>query len=238
MPEEITREQQHVATPSPGRLTRLLVHLLSPARCHCSSIAIFARLSHSPAAGGSAAAGGRGEASAARALGFEAEPAQLGDQPIAVLALDLDAAVLHGTAGPAQALQPRGELLELHLIQRQSAHHGDTLASTPGNFPPDTHACSGGRRRCWCSRAYRRWCVSQHRATVSVSGLHRSVTRVRRLQSRGVRTAPVTVTHRTEFTSWPLGRACTFPSRRHGRGRNLTSVTCSSRRPARPIDPM
>src|SRR5215831_3247673 len=184
MPEEITREQQHVATPSPGRLTRLLVHLLSPARCHCNSIAIFARLSHSPAAGGSAAAGDRGEASAARAFGLEAEPAQLGDQPIAVLALDLDAAILHGTAGPAQALQPGGELLELHLIQRQSAHYADALASAPGNFPPDTHARNGGRRRHLRAWTYCRWRAPQHRAAVSMSGFHRSVTRVRRLQSR------------------------------------------------------
>src|SRR6516164_6783847 len=107
MTEEITREQQHVAAPSPGRVTRLFVHLLSPGRCHCNSIAIFARRSHLLVGGGSAAARqprGRGEASAARALGFEAEPAQLGDQPIAVLALDLDAAILHSASGPAQSL--------------------------------------------------------------------------------------------------------------------------------------
>src|SRR5215469_15162416 len=99
MPEEITREQQHVTAPSPGRVTRLLVHLLSPGRCHCNSIAIFARRSHLVVGGGSAAAARARRASAARTLGFEAKPAQLSDQPIAVLALDLDAAILHATAG-------------------------------------------------------------------------------------------------------------------------------------------
>src|SRR6516165_8999133 len=56
MTEEITREQQHVTAPSPGRVTRLFVHLLSPGRCHCNSIAIFARRSHLVVGGGSAAA--------------------------------------------------------------------------------------------------------------------------------------------------------------------------------------
>jgi len=87
-----------------------------------------------------AAAGqGCGAASATRAFGVQAKPAQLRYQPIAVIALDFDAAVLYCAARPAQPLQPRGQLIELGRIPCQSADHCDRLPAATGHFPADTH---------------------------------------------------------------------------------------------------
>ncbi len=69
--------------------------------------------------------------SAARALCLEAELAELRDELVAMIALYLDAAVLHTAARAAELLQLRRERLELGARERQSADHRDALARTP-----------------------------------------------------------------------------------------------------------
>src|ERR1700758_3315204 len=65
--------------------------------------------------------------SATGALRLVAESRELRNQPVAVLALDLDRAILDCAAGAAQALEACGELLERRLPERQSADHRDAL---------------------------------------------------------------------------------------------------------------
>src|SRR5205807_817446 len=76
----------------------------------------------------------------------EAQSAELGDEPLAMLALDLDDALLDAAARAAKLLQPRRELGELRLIERQSADHRDRLATAAGNLTADHHA-RGARPR-------------------------------------------------------------------------------------------
>jgi hypothetical protein len=57
-----------------------------------------------------------------------------------MIALDLDAPVLDGTAGSAELLQLLGQGFELHLAQRQSCNDRDSLARTTGNLTADANA--------------------------------------------------------------------------------------------------
>src|SRR5215470_12647028 len=115
MAEEIACEQHYVAAPSRGRVCRLVVHVLSPGRFHYHSIAIFASRSQlgAPVALAGQGAGRLRNASATGAFGLKAELAELGDQAVAMVALDLDAALLDGATGAAELLQPCSELIEL-----------------------------------------------------------------------------------------------------------------------------
>src|SRR5207244_12959048 len=72
--------------------------------------------------------------SAAGALRGEAQSAQLRHEPLAMLALDLDDALLDAAACAAKPLQPRRELRELRLIERHSADHRALLAPPAGNL--------------------------------------------------------------------------------------------------------
>jgi hypothetical protein len=71
---------------------------------------------------------------------FKPELAQLGHQAVAVLALDLDHAMLHGAAGTAQSLQPRRELLELRRVDVQPTDDRDHLPTAACDLAADTHA--------------------------------------------------------------------------------------------------
>src|SRR6185312_4229650 len=82
--------------------------------------------------------------SAARPLGVVAETAQLRDQPVAVLALNLDDSVPDGAPCAAESLQPAGERLEFHGGKRQARDHGDALAAAPRHFATDAHPRRGG----------------------------------------------------------------------------------------------
>jgi len=109
------------------------------------------------------------------ALRLKAELAQFRHQAIAVIALDLDYAVLHRTARTAQFLQPRRQLLKLRLIARQPADHGHTLAATACDLAADAHPSITGRHRRLMSGSTLRSLerrAAQHDTTEGVSGLH------------------------------------------------------------------
>src|SRR6185312_744236 len=82
--------------------------------------------------------------SAARPLGVVAELAQLRDQPVAVIALDLDDSVPDGAPRPAESLQPAGERLEIRGGKWQARNHRTGLAAAPGHLAADAHARRDG----------------------------------------------------------------------------------------------
>src|SRR5580704_11509219 len=114
------------------------------------------------------------QGSPAGALGLKAELAQLCHQAVAMIALDLDHPVLERAACAAKFLQPGCELLEVRLIPRNAADHGDALAAAPCDFAPHTHpsgARSHGGRGFMSARTgalERR--TAQHYAAVGRSG--------------------------------------------------------------------
>src|SRR5512146_1873128 len=81
--------------------------------------------------------------SAARPLGVVTETAQLRDQPVAVLALDLDDAVPDGAPCATESLQPAGERLEIRGGKRQARDHGNALAAAASHLAADAHAHRG-----------------------------------------------------------------------------------------------
>src|SRR6266436_365167 len=120
-----------------GHAVWALFSTTTPARARSDrhSITIIARGHHSAGASPPLRA-----SSAAGALRGEAQSAELRHEPLAMLALDLDDAVLDAAARAAKPLQPRRELGELRLIERQSADHRDRLATAAGNLTADHHA--------------------------------------------------------------------------------------------------
>src|SRR5262245_62931204 len=67
---------------------------------------------------------GRSLTSAANPLHLVAEAGQFRHDPVAMITLDLDHAVLHGTAGRALFLEPAGELGELGGPHRHARDDG------------------------------------------------------------------------------------------------------------------
>src|SRR6185437_10548251 len=78
--------------------------------------------------------------SATRPPGVVAELAQLRDQAVAVLSLDLDDSVPDGTPRAAELFQPAGEHLEVRGGKRQTRYHRNALATSSGHLAPDAHA--------------------------------------------------------------------------------------------------
>ena len=64
---------------------------------------------------------------------------QLGDQQVAVVALDLNHAVAHRAAGAAFFLQRFGQLIQFFADQRHAGDDGHTLALAPLGFAADAH---------------------------------------------------------------------------------------------------
>src|SRR5690606_11823620 len=58
---------------------------------------------------------------------------------LALIALDFDYTTLHGAAGTAMLLEPRGKLLERLRLQRHTLHQAHALAATSLGFAADTH---------------------------------------------------------------------------------------------------
>src|SRR6185437_681854 len=83
--------------------------------------------------------------STARPFGVVAELAQLCDQPVTVLALDLDDPVPNAASRATESLQAAGERLEVRGGKRQARDHGNALAAAAGHLAADAHA--GGRDR-------------------------------------------------------------------------------------------
>src|SRR5258708_24115358 len=83
---------------------------------------------------------------AARPFGVVAELLQLGYQTVAVIALDLYGAVLHGASGAAQLFEACAELVERRTRQRQSGDDRDALAAAAGDLPADPHPGRAGLR--------------------------------------------------------------------------------------------
>src|SRR5690606_14429647 len=76
---------------------------------------------------------------AAGALGLEAALDQLLDQPVAMVALDLDATVVDRAARAALLLQLGGERGQLVGRQAEPADHRDALALAALRFAADPH---------------------------------------------------------------------------------------------------
>src|SRR6185312_8782475 len=83
--------------------------------------------------------------SAARPPGIVAELAQLRDQAVAVLALDLDDSVPDGAPRAAELLQPAGEHLKIRGGKRQTRYHRNALTAASGDLAADAHARGAGR---------------------------------------------------------------------------------------------
>lgn len=75
--------------------------------------------------------------SPAGALRVVTELDQLGDQAIAVLALDLDSAVFHRAAGATDLLQAGCQFVQRGARQRQAGNDGDPLAASTGDCTRD-----------------------------------------------------------------------------------------------------
>ena len=71
---------------------------------------------------------------------------ELGDDRVAVLALDLDDAVAHGPAGAALPLEFPGQVAELILRERQPRDDGDALSLPAPGLTPYTHVPVADRR--------------------------------------------------------------------------------------------
>src|SRR3954469_5840782 len=74
-------------------------------------------------------------------------PQQLADD-VAVIALKLDDAVLDRAADAAAFLQPRAQLAELRIVNRDVGDRRDRLAAAAAGLPPHLHppAARPGRR--------------------------------------------------------------------------------------------
>src|ERR1700686_3220429 len=178
MPEEVAREQQDVSVACPTWCLRVFLHVIPRAGpFHCHSIAIIAGGYHCAHRAAPLTVPASQRLSAAGTLRRVAELAQLGYQPVTMLALNLDDALSDATARAAQFLQPRRELGELRFVKGQSADHRYTLAAAAGNFPTDAHArlVRGGARhglRCGAGERPGLRRVPQHEPWCGVSGLH------------------------------------------------------------------
>src|SRR5512145_591177 len=77
--------------------------------------------------------------------------AQVLSEPLAMIALDLDHAVLQGAAGAAEPLHLGEARLERGAALRQAVDHGHGLAVAAAAIPeePDHAVARGGRLRGW-----------------------------------------------------------------------------------------
>src|SRR5438309_2014246 len=89
-------------------------------------------------------------------LDLEAQLVQLGDDALPLVALNLDAPVLDGAAGPAPLLERASEFPQAALVQGEVEYRGHALAPPPCRLPSDLRSKGllgrlGGCRTCWCA---------------------------------------------------------------------------------------
>src|SRR6266700_2214767 len=68
-----------------------------------------------------------------------AQPLQLRGQPIALVALDFDSAILHRSTCAAAIFEQCGKLAKPRVVQRNIGEDGHALAAPAFRFASDTH---------------------------------------------------------------------------------------------------